>query len=99
MCQDVRGQGISGRIVDGRDLWADLAHHLGKGRSHRPAEGACDDMLNTYRVYSTMQDVDAAIEYVNGRPTPLALYVFSEKRKDFEYGKSSEVAFEPCRDR
>jgi aldehyde dehydrogenase (NAD+) len=33
-----------------------------------------------------IQDVDAAIEYVNARPTPLALYVFSEKRKDFEYG-------------
>ncbi|KAH8089211.1 Aldehyde/histidinol dehydrogenase [Filobasidium floriforme] len=33
----------------------------------------------------SVQDVDAAIEYVNARPTPLALYVFSEKRKDFEY--------------
>ena len=34
---------------------------------------------------------------MNGRPTPLALYVFSEKRKDFEYGKSPEVALNVSR--
>lgn len=30
-------------------------------------------------------DVDAAIEYVNARPHPLALYVFSKRRADYEY--------------
>jgi len=35
-----------------------------------------------------LQNVDAAIKYINVRPTPLALYVFSGKRSEFEYGKS-----------
>lgn len=33
------------------------------------------------------QNVDAAIAYVNAKPNPLALYVYSKKRATFEYGK------------
>lgn len=32
-----------------------------------------------------VEDVDAAIAYVNARPHPLALYVFSKRRADYEY--------------
>lgn len=35
-----------------------------------------------------VDDVDAAIRYINARPTPLALYVCSSSRKVFEKGGS-----------
>ena len=34
--------------------------------------------------------MEAAIAYINAKPNPLALYVYSKKRQTFEYGESAD---------
>ena len=46
---------------------------------------------STHRLTGPRQNVDAAIAYVNAKPNPLALYVYSKKRATFEYGKAQPV--------
>lgn len=40
-----------------------------------------------------MKNLDAAIAYVNAKPNPLALYVYSKKRDTFEYGKGVPLRY------
>jgi aldehyde dehydrogenase (NAD+) len=43
-----------------------------------------------------IQNVDAAIQYINDRPKPLALYVLSGKKAVFDRGRSHAISLGPA---
>ncbi len=47
----------------------------------------CPASLWQHNLTTLLQDIDAAIEYVNKGNHPLALYVFSSKKATYDYGE------------